>query len=264
MHASDIPGENGMPDRLSLRKIDSLLQGELPEAEAAALRARIDGDAEARAYLDRQTSLRSGLTEASLRAELRRRAPGKGRTGPPIPAGWGDRLKRFRDGLSGARGQAAAVIGALACLTLGLTLWTGRIPQTTIQETYRSKGTSEVEVTLRHNGNEYAPGELISARTGDTLILTYRGEVSLRGQVWIQEDEGDPVPLQVRDFPLPPVTAWTELPQRILLEGAWSRQQLWILLSPRTLGREAAKEAVSGGKIPEGARVLAYRLSAST
>jgi hypothetical protein len=263
MSASENPGENGRMDRLSLRKIDSLLLGELPEAEAAELRARIDGDPEARAYLEKQSALRSDLTEASLREMLARRA-GAGRRSGFLLSGWGDRWPEIVGRLSGGRGQAAAVIGALACLTLGLTLWTGRVPQTTIQEAYRSKGASAVEVAVRHHGNEYAPDELIPARSGDTLVLTYRGEVPLRGQIWIQEDEGEPTALQGRDFPLPPVTAWTELPQRILLEGEWRRQQLWILLSPRVLDHDAAGEAVRGGRAPEGVRVFAYRLSPST
>jgi hypothetical protein len=241
------------PGRISLRRLDALLLGELGPEEAAALRRAVDADPAARAYLARQASLRSSLSAQKLRA-----AVAASRRGP---------LTRLAALLEAqGRGPFRFAAGAFACVALGLAVWTHRpasLPGEEMERAFRAKGDFPPEVVLRLHGRDFAPGSLVPARAGDTLAFSYRSGEGLHAQAWYREAGGEVTPFEgARSFALPVATSWTEAPQRLLLSGAWSRQEVWILLSPRPLDAETAARAVRRGKDGDGVRVLAYRLSA--
>lgn len=241
------------PGRVSLRRLDALLQGELGPEEAAALRRAVDADPVARAYLARQASLRSSLSAHGLRV-----AVATSRRGP---------LTRLAALLEApGRGPVRFAAGAFACLALGLAVWTHRpasLPGEEMERAFRMKGDILPEVMLRIRGRDFAPGSLVPGRAGDTLAFSYRSGEGLHAQVWYREADGEVLPFEgARSFALPPATSWTEAPQRLLLSGAWSRQEVWILLSQQPLDAETAARAVHRGEDGDGVRVLAYRLSA--
>jgi hypothetical protein len=270
--------EDGTPSgRLSLRKIDLLLAGALPPEEEAGLRRRIASDPAARAYLERQEGLRSAHSLADFRAALERRRRRAGLAG--LLAGVTDWIAA-RSGIkaSGPRRSRPALayggFAAFACLLLGITVWTGRLPGPARDQeaAFQPKGGEDVEFLLKFQGRDYAPGDLVPARAGDTLALTYRSGESLQVQIWYQEDEGTPTPFSgTGGFAVSPATSWTEAPQRILLEGRWTRQRIWILLSDRPLDRKAAADAVGASATPGGPgagtatgrtpKVLTFRLA---
>jgi hypothetical protein len=262
---AEMPGPEGqgVPGRVSLRKLDALLQGELPEAEAGALRAALEADPVAKVYLERQAALRSELSAHDLRAAIAKAEARQGVRGLLA------RLLGSGPGASAARPRRSLSLGiagaSLACLALGLTVWTGDLFRGSTKEAYRAKGTRPAEVMLRLGGRDFAPGDLIPARAGDTLGFSYRADEPVHVQVWYQEDDKEPAPFAgAGGFVLPYASGWTEASRRILLEGAWIRQQVFILVSDRPLAPEAAARAVRRGKggKDDGVRVLAFRLVA--
>lgn len=263
--ARDMSEDGAAPGRLSLRQIDRLLLGQLPAAEAEALRKRLAEDPSAQAYLERQESLGSTRTLEDFRAELSRRSAGGQGSGlfakvVARAAAWvgldADGPHHASPSHPSRQVLAYGGFAAFACLVLGLTVWTGRLPGPAHDQVadLRPKGPGasgvlqgfqEAEFLLRYGGRDYAPGDLVPARAGDTLALSYRSGDSLQVQIWYQEDEGTPAPFsETLGFALAPSPSWTEAPRRILLEGRWTRQRIWLVISDRALEREAAAESV--------------------
>lgn len=245
--------------RISLRKIDALLSGELGEEESSRLREEINASPQAKAYVDRQKTLRSTLTWNGIRqaVEADKRSGLKG---------WFRGFSPFPIGSIRSRGPGLAFASvALALLTLGTAWWKMHDAGGTLAgQRFTAKGIRFAEAQLQVGGQGYPAGSLIAAGPGDTLGVTYRSGDTVYVQVWYQEENGDLRAFPGKDprgFALPPVTAWTPAPQRILLEGEWRRQEVWIVLSPGTLKTERVREAIRSGRSAPGITVLAYRLA---
>ena len=245
--------------RVSLRKIDAMLNGELGAEEASRLWAEIGASPELRDYFERQRALQSKLgwdrlrravgkdkrfasRQARIMAWIRDRLADWGR----VPALWG-------------------AIGAMAALALAVAFWSlrdahGPGPANRLA----SKGLPAFEAQIQIHGQAFGTGSLLHAGPGDTLGFTYRSQDSVNVQVWYREDGGKLTPFAGKSalgFTLPPVTAWTVAPQSILLEGAWRRQEVWMVLSRHPLHPYRAQEAIRKGSGAEGVRVFAFRLS---
>lgn len=257
----------GPEGRISLRRLDALMLGTLPAAEADALRLALERDPAAKAYVERLSAMRPRRGYADLEARLRDRAPAS------LPARLRAALATLRPRGGTRPGNARSAprlpifggaAAAFAALLLGASLWIGRWePAGPAEGGFRAKGGARPEIALRHRGTEFVPGALVPARSGDTLAFAYRSADSLHIQIWYQEDGGGPAPMTgPGGFTLPPATAWTEASQRIRLEGSWKRQQLWILLSRRSLDRERAADAVRRGRGDGAVELATYRLAA--
>ncbi len=244
--------------RIPLFKIDSLLNGELEEGEARALREQIEASPKAKAYFDHQKTLRSALTWA----DLRRAVEADKRSGL---RGWFRYLTRFPQGPIRSRWRRPTFAsGIFALLALAMVWWNVRDPfGTSTGSRFTAKGGPFAEAQLQVRGQAYPAGSLVSAGPGDTLDFMYRSGDTAYAQVWYKEEGGELRSFTGKDprgFVLPPATAWTPAPQRILLDGAWRRQEVWIVLSPGSLAPEGVRQAISG-RAGNGVKVLPFRLT---
>jgi hypothetical protein len=251
------------PDRISLWKLDRLMQGDLPVPEAEALRAAVSRSPEALAYMQRNASLKSGLRIEGIRSGAS--TGGSGRTTPPAEnPGW-IRIRDFLSLRSGVRGAGFACAFALA---LGIGLWTWRLQnappplsETALPGNYRIKGSGEAEFRILIRDTESDTGQLISARNGDTLGLSYRSARPVTAQVWYREEGGQALPMTgtAETIPLEPAMSWRQAGPRIVLEGDWNRQTVWVVWSAAPFTSEAARDALDGHAIPE-LRIASFRM----
>src|SRR3954469_7884581 len=136
--------------RISLRKIDALLSGELGEEEASRLREEIHASPEAKAYVDRQKALRSALTWNDIRRAV------EADKGSGLP-GWFRSLSPFpiapnRFGWP----RIAFASGAFALLALGAAWWKMHLPGDAIAgERFTAKGIRLAEAQLQVGGQAY-------------------------------------------------------------------------------------------------------------
>jgi len=245
--------------RISLRKIDSLLNGELEEEESRRLREQISASPKTKAYFDRQMNLRSDLTWS----KLSRAVEADGQSGPQ---GWIRRLSRLALGPVGPGWRRPALAsGAFALLALGTVWWQARDPgERADRARFSAKGSRFAEAQLQVRGQGYPAGALIDAGPGDTLSILYRSADTVYAQVWYREEGGELRSFDgkaPRGFALPPVTAWTQAPQRVLLEGTWRRQEVWIALSHGNSEIEQVKKAIRSGQDGNGIQVLVFRFA---
>lgn len=212
--------------RISLLRIERYLNGELGEAETAEVQAEADRVPELRAYLENRKDLRAALPLERLVGPASRRKR-------EVPAGMavlGEWLARLR---------APAVSLATLLLAAGIwTLWPG-----SRDAGLTAKGSGGAEVRLRVGGESHRPGAEASATPGDTLVLLFRSERPLRGQIWYREDDDVPVRL-AEERTWEASTALAPAAPPILLEGEWRRQILWVLLSDSPLDSAAALSAL--------------------
>jgi hypothetical protein len=245
--------------RISLRKIDALLNGELGPAEAERVRKEIEASPEARSYFERQADLRADRRWERLRRDAERDGRSRGKIfGKAV---LGAVRRTFSRG--GAPGYLGAAFGA-AALVLGAMFWALRGHEDRGSESrMAAKGLRAAEAGLRFHGRDFGPGSSIPAGAGDTLGFVHRGTEPVDVQIWYREDGGEILPLapgHPDGFAWPAATAWTLAPQSIRLEGSWRRQDVWIVLSRRPLDPARAREAIRAGKREEGVQVLAFRL----
>ncbi|GEM_PF-5923303 len=252
--------DNGMgegEERISLWKLDQLMRGELPEAEASALRTRVSRSPEAQAYLERYTSLRSNLSLADIRAGAKRRLAGArseasaARSGDSPPSTAWERVMDFLLSRGGTRGPGLAFA---MVLVLGIGLWTWRVQEShpTLVESsgdgiHSIKGSGEAGFRLAIGGAEFDTGQLVSARNGDTLAIAYRSPSAVTAQVWYREEGGEPLPMAgaAAAVGLAPAMGWRRMKESIVLDGEWKRQTVWVVWSPIPFTAAQAKSAVA-------------------
>lgn len=245
--------------RISLRKIDALLNGELDPAETARFRAEIEASPEARAYLERQAGLRSDLGWEKVRRALER---GQGRRWPSAR----EPVQRFFRRLNprGAGLGYLGMAGGAAALTLAAALWMAhRQGGGRAENRLAAKGSQVAEVRLRVRGDDFPPGSSIPVRIGDTLGFSYRGMEQQNVQIWYREDDGEILPFPGREpggIAWPAATAWTSAPQGMRVEGDWRHRNIWVLLSRDPLGSSRGRKAILAGGNGNEVRVLAFRL----
>ena len=107
-------------------------------------------------------------------------------------------------------------------------------------------------------------GEVIIAKTGDTLFVSYRSQRAVQAQVWFQEESASPSPQPVPgkdtlSFGLPPASAWSLSPQRMVLDGKWSRQRIWVLWSFQEFTISQARQALD--KKAQGIHAQEFRIT---
>ena len=175
---------------------------------------------------------------------------------------------RFRDFLSlrsGLRGPGYAFAFVLA---LGIGVWTWRLQnappalaETAPPGNYRIKGSGEAEFRMVIRDTESDTGQLISARNGDTLGLSYRSARPVTAQVWYREEGRQALPMTgtAETIPLKPAMSWRQAGPRIVLEGDWNRQTMWVVWSAAPFTSEAAKGALDGHAIPA-LQVASFRM----
>jgi hypothetical protein len=149
-------------------------------------------------------------------------------------------------------------MGVATLLVAGLALW--RFfpgvdgPGSEPGSAYRSKGAG-MEILLHGGGMEADPGGRVEAGPGDTVSFQYRNDARRYVQIWFREDDGELKPFQAGvagGMAWEPATRWTPSPQRILLDGRWNRQEIWIVAGDRPLSSEEALAAIKdrGGRRP--------------
>jgi hypothetical protein len=231
--------------RISLWKLDRLMNGDLPETEAAKLRERIAASPEALRYLEEYSRLRTELSLQKILSPARAKAPASthGRTG------W-EALSR----LLLAPGRNRGVRLAFALFAVGAGLWTwslrerGSGGRTGEDSRYQPKGTEAAQIHLHLRGIEYKPGETGTAQAGDTLSVLYRSPQPLLAAIWFREEGGSPaaMPGNAATLAWPAAAAWSPAPLRIVLEGGWRRQTVWVLTSRTAFSQAEALEALAG------------------
>ena len=119
------------------------------------------------------------------------------------------------------------------------------------------KGSGEAGFRLAIGGAEFDTGQLVSARNGDTLAIAYRSPGAVTAQVWYREEGGEPLPMSgaAAAVELVPAMGWRRMNERIVLDGEWKRQTVWVVWSPMPFTADQAKSAVAAftaGKAPAG------------
>jgi hypothetical protein len=250
-------GEESAPGRISLRKLDQLLAGELPEAEAERLRAALADSPPASEFLAESANWHSRLSLEKILRSRRGVAP------------WRDRAKRawnFAMGVhSGAGVRRIGFATAFLCV-LGAGIWNYGLRELGGDGRWRAKGGVEAGVRLSIQGTEYDSGQLVSAHSGDTLGVVYRSSVPLFAQIWYREEGGAAQPMEGLpggsvDWSWPRTTGWRPAHSRIILDGNWRRQTVWVIWSPLDFTAEEAGKAIAGRSSRADLRLESFRLT---
>jgi hypothetical protein len=246
--------------RLSLWRLEKLMNGDLPPAEAEALRESLSGSKEAAAYLAKYAALRSDLRRKEGRApNIREAWPAWARNVFPSRG-----HKRHHGTYRGFAWAALLAMGA------GLVTWSLRQPPSRVSpasgledSSYQLKGPEAIRVRLQIGAVACNPGEVASAKPGDTLGITYRSPRPVLAGVWFLEEGGKPQamtgPAGKKAWPI--AMGWGPAPIRILLEGEWQRQTVWVLSSFSAFTTAEALQALQGGPHREDLWVDTFRLT---
>jgi hypothetical protein len=247
--------------RISLLAVERLLAGELEEAEAANLRGRLHRNPLMSAYLQRMESLAAPEAPEKIRALMARerhssekspyRHPERRRS---APTAFGHRL-RTRPAL------VWATVSLL--LVLGTSIWVYRpVPHTR----YLVKGADDVAVKVVKAHQVYDPGSDLIGRAGDSLGFVYRSPDSVFVQIWYREDGEEAQPVAGGDHPLvwPGTLSWIPAPQKILLEGSWTVQDIWVVCSRHTLTSDRVRDFLTDGdRLPRAVELFHFTLRSS-
>lgn len=231
---------------ISLWRVDRFLRGELPESEAVLVRDEIENSSELKEYVRKYGEERSSLTLDRILSGLpAKAAPAEG--GP------------FR-----ALGEIFSLlfrfpvpVAALAMLMIGAGLWSLRM-EPAPASLHQAKGSGKPQVRMLIRGQELGPAESVDAGPGDTLALSYLSPVPLHAQIWYREEDREPMPMS-RDLEWPATTSWRKSPHQVVLEGEWSRQAVWVVLSRSPLEKSQV-EAALGGNPPPGVQAEVFRI----
>lgn len=272
---ADQAGGNGPRKTVSLWDIERLLLGELRGEEAEAVRRAVDASPELRGYLERMEHEAPRRTLEDLRRlHADRRAAGAGvedsRAGKPA----GGRSASRSPGTFPWPGPGVwrPALAFCAMLLAAAVVWRFQDggPRPGDGAAYQSKGgkgRDSLEVRLSLGGRTIQPGDTATARNGDTLAFLYRAPHPVDVRLFYQEDGADPMPADVgtalRTWPA--ATRWTPAPRRMLLEGNWRRQAIWIVAGDTARAAEAvaaaAAAASKGG--PADPRIRVFHLKAA-
>lgn len=262
MDAEESLNRNG-PDRISLWKLDQLMNGDLPEAEAAALREEIAGSPEAFRYLETYSGAKTDLTLAGMgsRALNTRASNPESGIRRRLRSGW-----RGLGAVGNGPGGSRIRIALACCLALGLGIWTWSLNHSLPSEVHghgmQPKGGESAKVRILIQGAAMESGEVATAGSGDTLGVTYRSPEPLTAQIWFREVGASPKPMTGAEGNLswPAAMAWRPAPIRILLEGEWTRQTVWVILGSTPFTDEDAIRAMDGKPGRADLRAEAFRL----
>lgn len=231
---------------ISLWRIDRFLRGELPESEAALVRDEIEKSSELKEYVRKQGEERSSLTLDRILSGLSSKAVPA--VGGPFRA-----LATFFSLLF----RFPVPVAAFAMLMIGAGLWSIRM-EPAPASLHQAKGSEKPQVRMLIRGQELRPSESVDAGPGDTLSLSYLSPFPVHAQIWYQEDDRETMPMS-HDLEWPATTSWRKSPHQVVLEGEWSRQAVWVVVSRSPLGKPQI-EAALGGNPPPGAQAEVFRI----
>lgn len=260
------PGGKGSRKAVSLWDIERLLLGELRGEEADAVRRTIEASPELKTYLKRMEHEAPRRTLEDLRRLRADRLAVGTRAGEPPGRSAGARERGtlpFRMPAFWRPAMALCVVllaGAVVWRFQGDGLDSDGIPA------YRGKGGDSLEIRLRVGGRTVLPGDTAAAQNGDTLEFLYRSPRPVNVLVFYQEDDADPVSVgdgKVASQAWPVATRWTPVAERMLLEGDWTRQAIWIVVGDTAGAAEAVAAAAKGGRGPADTRVRVFHLKAA-
>jgi hypothetical protein len=269
MNPMDNPGQGGAKPsssagpgpHISLLQLDRLMAGDLPEAEALELRKAVAASPELQRYLSAYGGLESGMTLRQALAKTPRAVAGRAHAGGK--AGASDWIS----GVMGAFGSRKAGMALAFATVLGVGLWSWQARESAravVDESgesaspYRAKGMDAPGIRLVVKGAEYETGDLIQARSGDTLGFAYRSPYPVRAQIWYREEgraaeemTGSQTLLEWKA-----AMGWRRTPENVILEGDWKRQIVWIVWSKSEFTAEQARQALeaAGAKGDKGSQ----------
>jgi hypothetical protein len=238
--------------KIPLWKIDSLFLGELSTEEEALLRRNLDRQGFGQEHLDKKAGQRPLRTWEDLRARLESPDNAKGAaapaTGKPLRPSESRPLRPARH--RARRNPVRFAFAGLILIAAGAGLWKYSLEGHPWEGegVSRSKG-GEAAFALAINGETANGKETFPARAGDTLSIRYRSGSPLYVQIWFREEEGGPKPFpgpEGADALWPASPQWRSASRRILLDGGWMRQEIWILYSDSPFGDEEALTAIQG------------------
>jgi hypothetical protein len=145
---------------------------------------------------------------------------------------------------------------AFACAAaLGIGLWTWQIRESApdvITESgsgYQAKGMDAPGIRLILKGSEYDTSDLVPSRSGDTLGFSYRSPFPISTQIWYREEgkaaEAMLGPSSISEWKT--ATGWRQATERVILEGQWKRQTLYVVWSRTGFSDEQARQALENG-----------------
>lgn len=259
MEMSEETGRDGaeMP-RLSHWEVERFLRGELPPGDSERIRARMRAEPEFALWMDSMGQEAPARSFGDLRRKIRAGAPGETEEagarliGRILAALWAK--------LSAPR-PAALAFGALVLAAGVIVSHRPRSPAPL--EAMTGKGGAGMEIRLIVRDRVLAPDSLQSVAGGDTLLFWYRSPDSLHFQFWYREDGTSPEPFRGASASAaswPPAQRWTGPAKRALLEGNWSRQDIFVLASECRLDPEQARALIQGGQAPCRTGIVRYHL----
>lgn len=231
---------------ISLWRIDRFLRGELSEPEAALVRDEIENSSELKDYVRKFGEERSSLSLDRILSGIPAKAvPAEG---GPFRALGHILSQLFRFPLP---------VAALAMLMIGVGLWSFRM-EPAPAALHQAKGSEKPQVRMLIRGQELRSAESVEAGPGDTLALSYLSPFPVHAQIWYREEDREAMPMS-RDLEWPATTSWRQSPHQVVLEGEWSRQVVWVVLSRSPLD-ESQVEAALGGNPPPGVQAEVFRI----
>jgi hypothetical protein len=249
------PEDVGPRPPVSMWKLDRLIAGELPEAEAAELRKAVASSPELQRYVAEAGILKSNLTLDGIRKAARgsnvsrtfttSRASSASAPSASAPSAqaFPIRLREFLQSLGSRRGGMAFAFAAV----LGVGLWTWQAREAA--PGYQAKGMNAPGIRLILKGSEYDTSDLVLSRSGDTLGFSYRSPYPISTQIWYRE-ESKPAeamlgPSSISEWK--PAMGWRRAAESVILEGEWKRQTIFVVWSKSGFTDGQARRALEKG-----------------
>lgn len=231
---------------ISMWKLDRLMAGDLPDAEATELRQAIAQSPELQRYVADCKNLKPDLSLDRIRKAARR--SGVSMSHADSLSG---RIGEFLRSLGSRRGGVAFAFAA----ALGVGLWTWQARESApavIAESgsgYQAKGMDAPGIRLILRGAEYDTSDLVPSRSGDTLGFSYRSPFPISTQIWYREEdkavEAMLGPSSISEWK--PASGWRRATERVILEGQWKHQTIFVVWSKTAFSDEQARRALENG-----------------
>lgn len=251
-------------------KLDRLIAGELPEAEAAELRKAVASSPELQRYLREAGNLKSDLTLQGMLKAVR----GDAASTPSSP----NRLREFFQSLGSRQGGVA--IAFAAALGIGMWGWQAREAAPVASSAtevstaapaengsgYQVKGMDAPGIRVILNGAEYDTSDLVQSRSGDTLGFSYRSPFPINIQIWYREED------KPAEAMLGPASmsewetsmGWRRASENVILEGEWKHQTVFVIWSKSAFTDGQARRLLEKGDAMDpgsGLHTASFRLA---
>ncbi len=236
-----IENDNENWERISLYKVDLYLQGELNQTEKVGLEQKICDKPSVLDYIQRIQSQKyesqEKLEKPSVIDAIRHRLVSFFEKG------------RFRIGFS----VSCVMVLLLTVITLLFRL----NPDT---GEFSIKGNSAPVITLLFNEKEYHSGDVVRVHSEDTLIFNYRSLSDLNLFLLYQEDKGEIRSFNKNDKALVwPGSSEPEIAaQRVVLDGNWERQTVWIVAAYKKMKKKEAVKYINKNRKDDSVEIFSF------